>query len=783
MDTRKLNLNFDWKFHLGDEEPAWYKGYDDADWKKITLPHDWSVEYPFSKEYSSGTGYLKGGIGWYRGYFSFDKTKIDALTKVILAFDGVYKHAKVWINSYYLGKHAYGYTPFEFDITDMLSEDGKNEISVRIDHTDICDSRWFSGSGIYRDVNLYIENKVRVVRDGISFHTEKVKDNKAYVNVQYELINELNQPQSVSVKAILNGMSGRTEIGEGICFVNPGESKKLEIKGIIENPLIWSIESPYLYELETVVSVNNEVINSLPVVVGIRTFSFEPESGFWLNGENVKLKGVCVHHDAGCLGSAVTKEIWKRRLTVLKECGCNAIRCSHNPHMNALYELCDEMGFIVMDEAFDEWENAKNKWSTGHNVYPPRHQGYYEDFHDDHEKDLRTMVRRDRNHPSVVFYSIGNEIDYPNDPYCHPSFEEMTGNNDNNKPAKERQYDYNKPNMERLAILARHLVKIVKEEEADAVVTMALAFPELSLELGVGDALDVLGFNYKEHLYEQTRVKMPHKPLIGSENGHSYKNWLDVKDNKYVAGQFLWTGIDYLGEAHGWPIHGSSAGLITTAGYKKAEFYQTKSYWDEMPTPFLASVKKPQTATWLRFLPVWNYEDGDDLYVRCYAPNVEGSRVVFELNGDKVNDVTFNESEGAFFTEVKYKKGVLLARYFINGDEIATAELANDGTFDDFMLTPFEENDSIGYIHQIELSLLDKNGKVLRSSDSLVTVEVSGPGEFKGIDNGDLQCNVDMLAPTKSTFMGECIIYVKRIGTGEINVKVNCGNIIKDINV
>lgn len=783
MNITKINLNSDWRFFLGDEEPAWYKGYDDTNWQKITLPHDWSVEYPFSKEYSSGTGYLKGGIGWYRGYFSFDKANMEESTKVVLAFDGVYKHAKVWVNSYYLGKHAYGYTPFEFDITDMLSEDGQNIISVRIDHTDICDSRWFTGSGIYREVSLYVERKVHVVRDGVAFHTEEIKDNKAYVNVEYEIENESEGIQDVSIKASLNYHGERIVLGEETCSLNVGETRKLKIKGIVENPLIWDLKNPNLYELETELKVGNEVINSLPIDVGIREFSFVPETGFWLNGENIKLKGVCVHHDAGCLGSAVTKEIWKRRLATLRECGCNAIRCSHNPHMNALYELCDEMGFIVMDEAFDEWENAKNKWSTGHNVYPPRHQGYYEDFHDNHESDLRAMVRRDRNHPSVVFYSIGNEIDYPNDPYCHPSFEEMTGNNDNNKPDKERQYDYNKPNMERLAILAKRLVRIVKEEEADAVVTMALAFPELSLGLGVGDNLDVLGFNYKEHLYDETRQNMPEKPLIGSENGHSYKNWLSVKDNKYVAGQFLWTGIDYLGEAHGWPIHGSSAGLITTAGYKKAEFYQTKSYWDEAPTPYIASVKKPNAPTWLRYLPVWNYEEGDDLYVRCYAPNIEGSRVIFELNGEQINDVAFNEDEGAFFTELKYKAGTLRARYIVEGDEISFAELANDTVFEDFILNSFEKNDSIGYIHQIELSLVDQNGKLLRSSNVDVTVQVSGPAEFKGIDNGDLQCNVDMLSTTKSTFMGECIIYVKRIGEGTIKVRVGCENIVKEIHI
>jgi len=777
MDSKKIKINSEWRFHLGEEEAAWYKGYDDTGWKEVTLPHDWSVEYPFSKDYSSGTGYLCGGTAWYRGYFSYEKLDSDKCVKLL--FDGVYKHAKVWVNSYYCGNHAYGYTPFEFDITDFLSTDGNNEISVRIDHQDICDSRWFTGSGIYRDVFVYSCEKVHIERDGISFVTEEIKDDKANIKINYEVVNETKEARKVIISPSLVNEDNVYKLKNAELSLLAGEKKKIEITDTIDNPLIWSIEDPNLYKLDTVLDINGVKSHALPIVVGIRSFSFDAKSGFSLNGKNMKLKGVCLHHDAGCLGSAVTKEIWKRRLDTLKEAGCNAIRCSHNPHMNALYDLCDEMGFIVMDEAFDEWENAKNKWSTGHNVYPPRHQGYYEDFVENHERDLRSMVRRDRNHPSVVFYSIGNEIDYPNDPYCHPSFMEMTGNNDNNKPAQERQYDINKPNMERLSTLARHLTSIVKSEEPSAIVTMALAFPELSLNLGVGDSLDVLGFNYKEHLYDETRERMPDKPLIGSENGHSYENWLAVKEKDYVAGQFLWTGIDYLGEAHGWPIHGASAGLITTAGFKKAGFYQTKSYWDDNPTPFIASVKKPDREGWLNYLPVWDYEEGDSVYVKCFAPDIKGAEVILELDGEIVDRVGFNEEEGAFFSEIIYKKGSLKARYIVDEEEVASCSISNDGSFDDFQLKLYEESSETGYIYQIELALKDKDGNTLRSSDKEVLVEAIGPCEFKGIDNGNLECNVDMQSKKKPTYLGESVIYIKRTGAGKIQLKVNIENVEK----
>ena len=293
----------------------------------------------------------------------------------------------------------------------------------------------------------------------------------------------------------------------------------------------------------------------------------------------MKLKGVCIHHDAGSLGAAVPREVLQRRLEGLKEMGCNAIRTSHNPHAPELYELCDAMGFLVLDEAFDEWEGCKNKWSTGHNVYPPRHQGYYEDFPEWHDQDLRMMVRRDRNHPSVIMWSIGNEIDYPNDPYCHPRFTEMTGNNDANKPAAERQYNPDKPNMERITVLAEELVRIVKEEDATRPVTVAAAFPELSTYLGFVDHVDVIGYNYKEQFYEADHKRFPDRPMLGTENSHHARAWQVVEDLDYVCGQFLWTGIDYLGEAHGWPIHGSGAGFLTTAGLKKDEFYERQKLW------------------------------------------------------------------------------------------------------------------------------------------------------------------------------------------------------------
>ena len=588
MDTKRITLTNNWKFHYGECEDAWYKGYDDSSWEDVTIPHDFSVSAPFSKEYSSGTGYLRGGIAWYRLFVRIPEEYRDK--RLTLVFDGIYKNSMVWVNSYYMGKRPYGYSEISYDISQQASfGDELTEISVKVIHTDIADSRWFTGSGITRKVSLVVSEKVAPVNNGIFFSCKAVekqgKKNVAKVMVQNEIFcgipgaGKKKKTKIISQSTLLDNNGKNVLVMQGELNALEGSTETVTLEGNLNSPKLWSPDSPYLYTLETRLSVDGKSYLVDTRKVGVRTFSFDPNKGFFLNEKSTKFKGVCVHHDGGCLGAAMKKEVWRRRLELLKKSGCNAIRCSHNPHMPELYDLCDEMGFMMMDEAFDEWENPKNKWSTGHNVYPPKHQGYYEDFPMWHEIDLRTMVRRDRNHPSVIIYSVGNEIDYPNDPYCHPMFTEMTGNNDNNKPAKERQYDPNKPNMERLAILVKELANIVKDEDSTRPVTVAAAFPELSTKIGFIDELDVVGYNYKEHLYAQDHKRFPKKTFLGSENSHSLEAWNAVKDNDYICGQFLWTGIDYLGEALVWPVRGASSGFITTAGFPKPEFNVRAELW------------------------------------------------------------------------------------------------------------------------------------------------------------------------------------------------------------
>lgn len=778
MDTI-INKMIDWKFHLGEMEDAWFKGFDDSEWRTVMIPHDWSVEQPFSKNYSSGTGYLSGGIGWYRLHVSIPETYRDK--KIRIVFDGVYKNSQVWCNSYYLGKRPSGYTTFSYDLTPFLTfGNEENEISVKVTHMDLADSRWFTGSGITRNVSMVIEEPVHPEEYGVFFLTKRVDTQKAEVEIRHSVVNDSGKKVLVKVTTLLKDEDNQCVMSlEKGLDLESGEQKTIILDGEVSHPALWSPDNPTLYYLETYYTIEG----GTPYLVhresvGIRTFLFDPEHGFFLNGVETKIKGVCVHHDGGCLGGAMKKEVWQKRLEALKECGCNAIRCSHNPHMPELYELCDQMGFLMMDEAFDEWENAKNKWSTGHNVYPPKHQGYFEDFPQWHEADLKAMVRRDRNHPSVILWSIGNEIDYPNDPYCHPSFITMTGNNDASKPDAERQFDPNRPNAQRLPVLASRLSSIVKKEDSTRPITLAAAFPELSSGLGFFDSLDVVGYNYKEHLYETDHKRFPLKPFLGSENSHSYEAWLAVKDNPYISGQFLWTGIDYLGEAHGWPIHGSGAGFLTCAGFKKPEFFRRKSFWSDEPVLHIATRRLSKSqALHFPVLNSWNYASGDEILIMCYSNLPE---VVLHLNGIEVGRLREYTEDGIYCFQIPYEPGTLKAfAYDREGQLCLEQVLETAGKAERITMDLWLENSARvernnakepGYLYQLTIVLYDREGRIPVREDRKIKLLVTGAGELAGLENGNLSDTTSYTETERNTYQGQLIAYIKRTGEGKIKV-------------
>lgn len=740
----KINQN--WKFHLGDALEADYMGYDDNAWKTVTLPHDWSVEYPFDKSHASGTGYLPGGTAWYRKHFELPEDIKGKRVRV--TFGGVYKHSRVWINSNYLGGRAYGYSTFTFDISEFVRA-GENILSVRVEHEQVADSRWFTGSGIYRDVTLEITEKCCFEKDGVFVSTKSVdKNGNAELNIEYKTVD------CDEAEFIIEDKEGNSVAAVG------GTGSEGNVTVTVPKALLWSPDSPYMYNLLCHSFKDGKLTDSLNIPFGIRTIAFDADKGFFLNGINMKLKGVCVHHDAGALGAAVPSAVWERRIKKLKAAGCNALRTAHNPPSSDLLDLCDKMGLLVMDEAFDEWEGTKNKWWQGHNVYPPKKYGYAEDFPLWHKADLEAMVLRDRNHPSIILWSIGNEIDYPNDPYVTPLFDEVLGNNDNGKPKEERRYDDKKPDANRLTTVAKELVDIVHNIDLTRPVLSAMSFPELSTRTGFADVLDVSGYNYREKYYEEDHKRFPDRVIFGSENGHDPAAWYAVRDNDYICGQFLWTGIDFLGECHGWPLRISQAGMLNLCGKEKPLYYRRKALWTDKPFVKIAVSKgeREKTHIWTdRF--VYSGEQGETMQVSCYT-NAEKAELF--LNGKSLGEKSITDADACRVTwEVPFEKGILTAKVDGAEDMLCTPEKAKRIE----LLADKTEIKADGQdIVQVEVALLDKNGNIAADDDKTIYYQITGDAQILGIENGKPNDLTSYSEKYRQTFFGRAIVYI-RAGT------------------
>ena len=745
---KKINLNLDWKFHLGDmplgapHASPDFMGMNDAAWRTVTLPHDWSVEHPFDPSNASGTGYLPGGTAWYRKHFELPQDVQGKRVRV--TFGGVYKHARVYINSNHVGSYAFGYGTFTFDMSEFVRP-GENVLAVRVEHEEVADSRWFTGSGIYRDVTLEISDMRCFADSGVFVTTKEVADGKATLNVKYETLNGDSAAFDVVDASGTVVASGQAVGASGECDI------------VVEHPALWSCDTPHLYTLQAKCLADGQVTDETAVRFGVRTIRFDADTGFYLNGVNMKLKGFCVHHDAGCLGAAVPKAVWERRLRKLKAVGANALRTSHNPPDSHLLDLCDELGILVQDEAFDEWEGAKNKWWQGHNVYPPKRYGYAEDFPQWHKIDLEGMVKRDRNHPCVIMWSIGNEIDYPNDPYVTPLFNEVLGNNDNGKPQQERMYDDRKPDAGRLAVIAKRLVDIVHAIDMTRPVTSALSFPELSTRTGYADVLDASGYNYKEQFYAEDHARFPGRVIYGSENGHGGKAWQAVKDNDYICGQFLWTGVDFLGECHGWPMRISQAGLLDLAGNEKPMYYMRKAFWTEEPFVKISvgrEFRGHKPGVWAERL-CWEGDPEETMYVSVATNQPEAELFLSGVSlGKKAVSL---DTECRATWEIPYAEGELKA-------VVAGAEdvLCTTGKAAAIVLKPDKtafKADGLDVV-QVEVELHDAAGR-LTCKDEDIRYQVLGDAVILGIENGVPVDLTPYSEKHRATKQGRAIVYLR----------------------
>lgn len=754
-----------WRFHKGDVPAASSPAFPDSGWRVVTLPHDWSIEGPFSGQWASATGFLPGGIGWYRKSF-----RIPGAWKAkqcFIYFDGVYKNSEVWINGHYLGKRPSGFASFEYELTPYLNPGGLNVLSVKADHSEFADSRWYTGSGIYRDVYLEAKAPVHIGLWGVSFQADSVSSRSVVGRVKVEVVNSRPSDFPVSVHAVLINENGKSAASTTFMTVAAGaKTTPVDLSFAIGHPRLWSIGHPSLYRLAVTVSQGQKVLDKWSEQVGIRSCRFDPDSGFFLNGRNLKLKGVCIHDDAGVLGVAVPREVWVRRLRALKEGGCNALRLSHNPHADYLYTLCDEMGFLIMDEAFDEWETGKNKWIKGWNQGTPGKDGPHEYFTEWGERDLKDMIRRDRNHPSVFLWSIGNEIDYPNDPYSDPVLD-----SGRNPQIYGSGYLPDHPKAARLGEIATRLASAVRQVDTTRPITAALAGVVMSNTTTYPGTLDVVGYNYQEYRYQEDHAQYPHRVIYGSETGMSVAAWDAVDSNRYIAGQFLWTGIDYLGEANTWPNRANGAGLITLAGFPKPEYYFRQSLWSDSPMVYMLvspAGRQTRRRAGMAGSPVWEGTPGDSVLVRCFT-NCDEAELF--LDHRSLGKERLADARGRVLVfHTLYQPGVLTVKGYKNGKECCSHVLYTPGTasaikavvYKDPLISPRDR------VEQIEVALTDKEGHPLYHEDREVTVKVTGAARLLGIENGDLSDVGDYHSDKKRLVNGRLLVLVQTQAPGAL---------------
>ena len=775
--NRCLSMDFNWRFHLGVIFGANNPEFNDDDlpdgkagWRLLNVPHDWSIEGKFDSLNASGTGYLPGGIGWYRKEFTLPET--DNNKHVEIQFDGVYENSEVWINGHYLGKRPYGFISFCYDLTPYLHfGNEKNILAVRVDNSQVADSRWYTGSGIYGHVWLYVTNKIHVAHWGTYITTPAFNKNSADVRIITMIENDSQEKQSVTLKSVVVDSAGKI-VGQTSSNISFQSNTKYDFDQSInvEQPVLWSLERPYMYSVISEVYIEKQLVDRDSTAFGIRTIQFDADNGFFLNGESVKIKGVCLHNDAGALGSAVPEREWERRLILMKEMGANAIRTSHNPPAPELLDLCDRMGFLVMDEAFDEWEIGKKKWIKGWNVgqdegaaglnkYYSQH-GYSDYFEEWAKQDIQDMVRRDRNHPSIILWSIGNEIDYPNDPYTDPS-------RDN--------FEQWRPQAYQLTEIASNLYDYVKEMDSTRPVTAALANISLSNKIGYAEVLDVVGYNYQEQYYEEDHKQFPDRKIIGSENGDSYQEWLAVKNNKFIPGQFLWTGIDYLGEAGRFPNRSNLSGLVDLSDFKKPEFYYRQSLWTENPMVHISCVSPEETNDRFRHVDSWNWDKfaGKEISVVAFT---NCDKVNLYLNDRLLGSQELTDSNNAVLNwKVPFEPGVLKAIAYKNGEKAAENILKTTGKPDRIIL---ESDRSSIYadgkdIASVKVLVMDRDGNIVPYADNQVTINITGAGFNAGFGNGDNKNIEPYKDDNHQVYQGKARVFIQSNGQkGAIQIEV-----------
>lgn len=795
QSINRQSFNDNWEFKLDNSELPPFKGW--LGWVSLSLPHDWAIEGDFSKDNPSGTGggALPGGVGWYRKTFTVDKA--DKGKSIRIDFDGAYMNAAVYVNGKHLGTRPYGYISFGYDITPYLKYGKPNTIAVRVDNSDQPNSRWYSGCGIYRNVWLTKQNPVHIDKDGVYITTPEVSKQKATVNVKVDIVNPKNLP--VHISNLITDSEGKV-VAEGTDMLT------------VDNPALWSDKHPNLYHLNTVLKDNaGNILDVYHTRIGFRSFSFTKD-GFTLNGEPMQIQGVCDHHDLGCLGAALNVAALRRQLRILKEAGINGFRCSHNPPAPELLDLCDEMGFIVMDESFDMWRKKKTA------------NDYAKYFNEWHERDLHDFVLRDRNHPSIVMWSIGNEVlEQWSDANADTlSLEEANmilnfGHSAEQLATDDKELSVN-------SLLTKKLADFVRNLDPTRPITSGCNEPNPNNHLFKSGALDIIGYNYHNQNIADVPKNFPGKPFIITEsvsalqtrgyykmpstkeyvmperwdkpfydpsfscsaydNSHApwsnthEENLLIMSKYPWIAGQFVWTGFDYIGEPtpYGWPARSSYFGFIDLAGFPKDSYYMYKAELTDTPT--------------LHLFPHWNFGDetnaGEGIVPSLAIDSVEmvnGTSVngkyvdmwAYYNNADEVELFINGKSQGTSrktadrlhaFWRVKYEPGEVMAVARKNGQVVNSQIIKTAGKPAQIRLTADRNVITADGcdLSFITVEILDKDGNLCPNAANLVNFAIEGNATIAGVDNGSPISLERFKDNKRHAFYGKCLVVLQNNG-------------------
>ncbi|MCF8225351.1 MAG: DUF4982 domain-containing protein [Bacteroidales bacterium] len=721
-------IDLNWRFTMQDDSAFSKVGFDDADWEIVALPHDWMIRMPVNKDNPSGTagGFYPGGIGWYRKHL--DVSDYAGKDQFYLAFEGVYMNADIWVNGHYAGRQGYGYIGFDLDVTDYLVKDTINIIAVRTDCSKLPSDRWYSGAGIYRHVRIIATEKLHfpVLNTKIASYKN---ESRQFITVTQNVVNNDRKFKRFKVRTDLLDPEGNLIESKITARSIDGKSTRSYTEDYhIESPEPWSPDSPNLYEVRNFIIHKKQVTDNIRTMFGIRDAQFTPDSGFVLNGKKVILKGVCIHHDGGALGAAVPAATWKYRLETLREIGVNALRLAHNPHSPELLDLCDRMGFLVINEMYDKWEL---QWSEDLPAF---------DFPGSYEKDLTYFINRDINHPSVIAWSLGNE-----------TVEQLE-----NPELGVQWY--------------RRLIRIAESQDSSRMFTCGL-HPDYSGDIGEVPSSYIhvsplVSYNYRTDSFPSWHRKYPDKIWLASETRRynkdrrsefqkiSYRDnaWFDLKP--FVAGQFIWAGIDYLGETMGWPDHTFRNGLLTTSGEIKPGTYFTQSIYSEEPMVKIAVLDKALAdslnnlnswqAPWFDAPVVrhWNFgNDEKELQIVVYTNCSDVDLTVNGVLADKKQKEDF--LDGVIKTTVRYKPGIIMARAACRDEEgslfFVTDSLITSMKPLRIHMDPDRPDilaDGKDVVH-IRTSVTDSAGITYPTSNHLISYKVQGPGNILAIDNGD----------------------------------------------